>query len=197
MSHTRFPRTSRLRRGYHCRQVDSFLERVESALDGVRAVPSAAEVRRAGFELVRRGYQVAAVDDHLDDLEGHVGVVMREAHDRGAGSDPEEEEQDLRERLDTPYLHRFARTAALRRGYDPDTVDDFVDRVIGSLDGSDGLQLDDVRRAAFPSRRGGYDENAVDEALDRVVELLLMRRYAVDGRTRPSGPDVEAAGPVS
>ena len=51
-------RVSRLRQGYHRRQVDAFLNHVEVSLGGVFPPPTAAEVRQAGFELVHGGYVV-------------------------------------------------------------------------------------------------------------------------------------------
>ena len=98
----------------------------------------------------------------------------------------------------------------LRRGYDLDEVDDFVDLVLVRLDAPNNkaalnndneaieLTVEDVRAAGFKPRRGGYAEHAVDETLDRVVEVLLVQRRAVDGSLtgQAQEPDVEAAGPA-
>ena len=70
MSDDRFPRAGRLHKGYHRRQVDHFLNHVEVALGGVLPVPTAAEVRQAGFEMVRNGYDTLAVDEALDEPRG-------------------------------------------------------------------------------------------------------------------------------
>lgn len=180
MSHSRFPRVGRMRRGYHCRQVDAFLNHVEVSLGGVFPPPTAAEVRQAGFELVHHGYDVRAVDEHLDGLEERVLRAQTAGAGRRGRVDPAGEAAYLRDELAGPYLRRFPRAAALRRGYDRDDVDEFVDRLLAALDGAAGtapaVSAEDVRRAPFRPRRGGYREDAVDEALDRVVEHLLQVR---------------------
>jgi DivIVA domain-containing protein len=209
MTHKGFPRTSRWRRGYHCRQVDAFLAKVEQSFRGTLPPMAAFDVRRAGFELVRHGYAVAAVDAHLDVLEERVLVVQSATGGRRGRTDPESDIQFLRDQLDEPHMRRFPRSRLLRRGYDLDQVDDFVDRVLASLDllkheaagsdhGANGLTVEELRSAGFKPRRGGYAENAVDETLDRVVEVLLVQRRAVDSSltSRKPDSDVEAAGPA-
>jgi DivIVA domain-containing protein len=176
MSHTRFPRVSRLRKGYHRRQVDAFLNRVEVALGGALPAPTAAEVRQAGFELVRGGYDTVAVDEALDALEERVIAAQGLTSGRRGRLDPSGEAQFLRGELTAPYMKRFPRATSLRRGYDVDDVDDFLDHVVAALDGGGPLTVEQVRAAAFRPRRGGYLEDAVDETLDRVVELLLLLR---------------------
>ena len=83
--HDRFRRVSRLRRGYHRRQVDAFLNHVEVSLGGVFPPPTAAEVRQAGFELVHGGYAVEEVDEFLDELEERVLVRQGALPVAGAG----------------------------------------------------------------------------------------------------------------
>ncbi|MDQ1629115.1 MAG: hypothetical protein QOI54_2859 [Actinomycetota bacterium] len=173
-----FPRASRLRRGYHCRQVERFLADVELSYTGAHPPVTATDVRRAGFELVHHGYDPGAVDSRLDELEERL-LALRSASGGGrrGRDDPSSDLLFLREELVSPYMRRFARAGALRRGYDMDDVDDFIDQVADTLAGGDAqLTVDDVRRVTFRPRRGGYDELAVDETLDRVVEALLMLR---------------------
>jgi DivIVA domain-containing protein len=191
MSHRRFTRENRLHKGYHCRQVDAFLDHVEVSLGGVFPPPTAAEVRQAGFELVRGGYVVLDVDEYLDALEERVLVAQGRSAGRRGRSDPAGEAEFLKDELTAPYMQRFPRARALRRAYDIDDVDDFVDRVLATLDGIDAVSVQDVRHAPFRPRRGGYREDAVDDAMDRVVEhLLLVRRYGTSPeeqrRARPA-----------
>ena len=208
MTHKRFPRTARWRRGYHPRQVDTFLANVDSSLQGTLPPMAAGDIRRVGFELVRHGYLVAAVDAHLDMLEERVLVVEGANSGRRGRTDPESDVQFLRDQLDKPHMRRFPRSGMLRRGYDLDQVDDFVDRVLARFDATNdqdpvddnesaALTVEDVRAAGFKPRRGGYAENAVDETLDRVVELLLVQRRATDSSLTGTSqePDVEASGP--
>lgn len=185
MSHDRFPRAGWLHKGYHRRQVDHFINHVEVSLSGVFPVPTAAEVRQAGFEMVHNGYDTVAVDEALDALEERVLTAQRALAGRRGKVDPAGEAEFLKGELLAPYMQRFPRAGALRRGYDVDDVDDFVDRVVASLDGQRVLTVEEVREAPFRPRRGGYREDAVDEMLDRVVELLLVvRRETGDGQIR-------------
>lgn len=182
-----FRRVGRLRKGYHRKQVDAFLGHVEVALSGALPLPTAVEVRRAGFELVRGGYDTTAVDEALDALEERVLLVQGMAAGGRALADPVGEVDDLRAGLSTPYMKRFPRAGALRRGYDVDDVDELVDTLVTSLDGTGpAVSVEDVRSACFRPRRGGYREHDVDEMLDRVVELLLVLRHGV--ARPPSGP---------
>lgn len=189
----RFPRTGRLHKGYHRKQVDHFLNHVELALSGAMPPPSAAEVREAGFEMVRGGYVTGDVDRALDVLEER--VLVAQAAGRRGRSDPASEVAFLKGELTAPYMARFPRARGLRRGYDIDDVDAFIDQVLAALDVNDPtasspsssrISVDVVRSAPFRSRRAGYREDAVDQMLDRVVELLLVLRQEHSGRT--AGP---------
>lgn len=203
MRHSRFPRTHRWRRGYHCRQVDAFLAHVESSLQGTLPPMAASDIRRAGFEMVRHGYAVAQVDAHFDELEERVLVVESATSGRRGRTDPDSDVRFLREQLDQPHMRRFPRSRLLRRGYDLDEVDDFIDLVLARFDALNGdesrsLTVEDVRATGFKPRRGGYAERAVDETLDRVVEVLLVQRRAA-GRSltgQSQEPDLGAAGPA-
>jgi DivIVA domain-containing protein len=203
MSHHQFPRTSRWRRGYHRRQVDEFLAKVELSLQGSLPPMASADIRRAGFELVRHGYTVQLVDAHLDKLEERVLVVEAETSGRRGRTDPESDIQFLRDQLGQAYMRRFPRSRMLRRGYDLDEVDAFVDRVLARFEAQNDnearhLTVEDVRKTGFKPRRGGYAEESVDEMLDRVVELLLVQRRATESAMpgHRQEPDVEAAGPA-
>jgi len=192
----RFPRTGRLHKGYHRKQVDHFLNHVELALSGAMPPPTAAEVREAGFELVRGGYVTSDVDHALDALEER--VLDAQTAGRRGRSDPASEVAFLRGELSAPYMQRFPRARGFRRGYDIDDVDTFIDQVIAALDvtdpaahgpGSSRVSVDVVRSAPFRSRRGGYREDAVDQMLDRVVELLLvLRQEHSDHSSGPTTP---------
>jgi DivIVA domain-containing protein len=204
MTHSRFPRSSRWRRGYHRKQVDAYLAQVELSLQGTLPPVSASDVRQTGFELVRHGYAVVAVDAHLDQLEERVIVVEGATSGRRGRIDPDSDVQFLRDQLDKPHMRRFPRSHMVRRGYDLDQVDELVDRVLarlgdaGEANDAVGLTVEDVRAAGFKPRRGGYAEQSVDETLDRVVELMLVQRRAADGSMAGQShePDVGAAGPA-
>jgi DivIVA domain-containing protein len=170
-------------KGYRREQVDGWLNRVETAMrlaDGVPTI-SSAEVRRVGFDLVRRGYDVAAVDAHLDRLEELAVAAEADAEvsvGRLADSVAGVRDADrLVHDLQAPDGERFAHAPLLTRGYDPRDVDAFVEEVLlPGLTGAAPLpDVDQVRSVVFRARRGGYDEGAVDDALDAVVDHLLRR----------------------
>lgn len=188
MTHDRFPKARRLHKGYHRRQVDAFINHIEVSLSGVFPVPTASEVRTAGFELVRRGYDTNAVDTALDALEERVLAAQSAVAGRRGRVDASSEAEFLKGELAAPYMKRFPRAKALHRGYDIDDVDDFIDRVVGSLDGQAALSVDDVRTVPFRARRGGYREDAVDETLDRVVELFLLLKQQAARETTADKP---------
>jgi DivIVA domain-containing protein len=174
----RFPRVTWWVKGYDRSQVDRYVLHTESALLAGRTSVTAADIRKVGFDLVRAGYDVAAVDRHLDALE--LRAVRLERSLVGASRVPDRRgEPAPSERLDAdaPRGRRFPRQQGLRRGYDADEVDDFVERLEATLsDTSDGdLDIDAVRSVVFRGKRGGYDEDAVDDYLDAAVELLLRR----------------------
>ena len=66
-----FPRASKLGKGYDVDQVEAFLTRARSAYeDGGRGPAMTSwHVRTVGFDLVRGGYEVEAVDAALDRIE--------------------------------------------------------------------------------------------------------------------------------
>lgn len=200
MRHPYFPRVRRVRRGYHCKQVEAFLGEVAMSINGQAPPMAASDIRRAGFELVRHGYAIGAVDAHLDSLEERVLALQSATGGRRGRIEPGQDERVLRDELDAPYMRRFPRAGALRRGYEIDAVDEFVDRVTAALAGTGEVTVQDARAVSFSSKRGGYDENAVDDTLDRVVEVLLVKRRAEgSARAAPEGtarPDIEPAGPA-
>ena len=48
-------------------------------------------------------------------------------------------------------MKRFPRVGVLRRGYDLDDVDEFVDRVVATIDGTGTVTVEDVRQRAVPA----------------------------------------------
>ena len=118
--HDRYPRVSRWRKGYHRRQVDAFVSNVEVSLSGMIPMPTATDIRRAGFELRHGGYDTSVVDAALDDLEGRVLAVQRMSAGRRGKADPSADAAVLREEVSGPYMQRFPRVrlppARLRPG---------------------------------------------------------------------------------
>ena len=170
------PRAPRWRNGYDRGEVDEFLRRLDTRIvasaAGLGDAPTAMEIRRTGFTLVRGGYDVAAVDHALDRLEVRVTELERQAN-------PSVDVPDFAAVL-RPVLGRcpsqlFSRVGALQRGYDPDEVDDYCQALARHTDGLavPPPRIEDVRAVTFSARRRGYDEDEVDAFLDAVVDSLL------------------------
>jgi DivIVA domain-containing protein len=103
-----FPRVGRLSRGYARRQVDTYLARVETAHASGRLTSrtTAAAIRRAAFDLVLHGYQPAAVDAALDELEQQALAL-----DAAARGDRSTQEYELASRRASCATARPGRTA--------------------------------------------------------------------------------------
>jgi DivIVA domain-containing protein len=170
------PRAPRWRKGYDRGEVDEFLHRVDTRIvasaAGLGEAPTALEIRRTGFTLVRGGYDVAAVDHALDRLEVRAVELERQGNPPG---DVPDLADVLRPVLGRCPGHLFSRGGALSRGYDADEVDDFCQWLARHTDGPTVLppRVEDVRAVTFSARRRGYDEDEVDAFLDAVVDSLL------------------------
>ncbi|MEU6430885.1 DivIVA domain-containing protein [Microbispora sp. NPDC046973] len=96
-------------------------------------------------------------------------------------------------------MNRFPRVMAVRLGYDPGQVDDFVRRIertlgLGPLDGPP-VTADEIRNAKFAVKLGGYNETAVDFALDAFIVAVEARagQTASAASTAPAVPAPSAA----
>jgi DivIVA domain-containing protein len=178
-----FPRASRLVKGYDLKQVEAFLARARSAYEDSGRGPQMTSwhVRTVGFDLVRGGYEVEAVDAALDRIEDAFARREKQRGEERAGaagwqSQMRTQEQSLRAQLARPDGDRFPHGSGLELTYAPDQVDELCRQIEESFSLSRPLAPDTVRLAVFKSRRGarGYREASVDAFLDRVVELLVV-----------------------
>jgi len=174
-----FPLTSGRTRGYRPDAVDEFLARARAAFESEDAgeVDSTA-VRTAAFPLVRRGYQVAAVDAALSRIEDAFAAREREQalSRRGARAwvgQSRRLAQEILDRLTRPKGHRFRRVGPLRFGYRVDEVDLVADKIARFLEDGEPVTVDQVRSVAFRMQRRGYSEAQVDAVLDATVEVML------------------------
>jgi DivIVA domain-containing protein len=204
----RLPRVSWLRRGYAVRQVDAAVRTVEQALAQDPPGVTATDVRRLGFELRHHGYQIAATDALLDELElrctkAALGAVPPWQVADEATRDLER----LRNSTGPADGARFPRVGRLRRGYDVAQVDRLLERCTSDLGElrvtaessprTGTVAPDDVRGTVFRRSRHGYQEEAVDRTFDEVIDLLLRRDALVAGlapRGRSSSRDSRADG---
>lgn len=162
-------------RGYRAEHVDAFLAR--AATGEVTAL----QARTVGFDLVRGGYDVGAVDERLDELEDELaGTERRSARvrlgEKAFVGQLTTQAQALRSRLARQHGDRFARASGLTAGYDVTDVDALLDQVGDYLDGHHPLTVEAVRTAVFGARRGSraYSEQPVDAFLDRVVAVIAQ-----------------------
>jgi DivIVA domain-containing protein len=177
-----FPRSGFLSRGYDVDQVDAFFARARVAYEqaGRRAAMTSRDVRKAGFDLVRGGYDVAQVDSALDRLEDAFAAREQQAlsdrlGEQGALDALTRRARDLRGRLVRPDGERFDRATGFTRGYAVADVDALCAGLLRYFEEGEDMSVDEVRRAVFRTRFGSraYAEAQVDAFLDRVVEVML------------------------
>ncbi|GAB3664445.1 hypothetical protein GCM10027589_28520 [Actinocorallia lasiicapitis] len=160
-------------RGYFGEEVDALIVRIEATLgrseDDVPEVTSA-EVRKAGFASVVRGYDRRAVDEALEEY-----IRELEAFERG-DRDPYTETVGGQ----ISWLIRWIEdvefsVTRMRAGYAEKDVDAFLDRVVAGLRGdAPAVSAADARTCVFRSAflGPGYDELEVDRFLDQLAAAL-------------------------
>ncbi|MBT0995732.1 DivIVA domain-containing protein [Cellulomonas sp. DKR-3] len=181
MSDGMFRTVSGFRSGYDPDEVDEFFDHARAMYEqGPAAALSAKDVRRVGFEMVRRGYATAAVDAALDRLESAFVARARAEHVAQHGQDAwmaqlGEQARTLYGRLGRPDGDRFAPPVGREPGYEPADVDELCHRLVAYFDQGVPLTSGEVRSATFRRRKGqhGYGEPAVDAFVARAVEVLL------------------------
>jgi DivIVA domain-containing protein len=173
-----FPLTSRRQKGYEPAAVQAFLDRARAAFESDDGEIDAEAVRRVAFPLVRRGYQVTAVDAALARIEDALAARERERALSRAGARAwvgrsRELAQEVLDRLSRPRRRRFDRVGPLHYGYRIDEVDIVADKMARYLESGGELTVEQVRTVAFRMQRGGYREAQVDAVLDAVVKVML------------------------
>lgn len=180
MSENSFPRAGFFTRGYDPSQVDEFFAKARKAYEG--GVPaekfSAAQVRGAHFDLVRRGYQTSAIDQAMDRLEA--AFVRRDRADNVAVNGSQAWMERVAQRATTLYPRmlrprgkRFAHPDG--KGYDAAQVDELLDRLAEYFDSDEGMTSAEIRNATFKTAKNekSYKEGVVDAYLSRAIEVLL------------------------
>lgn len=174
-----FPTVGRWASGYDREEVEEFFERAKAAYENGEISMSSADVRSAAFDLVRHGYDPAAVDAALDRLE--TAFVQRDRSEFVSRNSQDawmeqvaERATSLYPRLVRPRGERFA-PPERGRGYQREAVDDLLDQLVAYFDEGAELSAADLRSATFPaaSRSSAYAEGPVDAYLDRAIEILL------------------------
>lgn len=167
------------KRGYDEHQVDEFMERLASALDGSGSL-TGNDVRRVVFAkppVGKRGYDEEQVDVLLDTA----AAVL----DERAGGGPNPPATAASNARQEPLSGYQLRQAVLphapigTRGYDKRQVDEYLERLADTLDRS-GMAppADQMRRVCFDLTNGlrrGYRVEEVDALLDRITAELRRR----------------------
>ncbi len=187
---------------YDANQVDAFLARVEATLRGVDTLTSG-EVLTTRFPPQPpggRGYHEASVDALLVQIAASLKQLSGRSMAKPAmwpGMSPTRQPPPQQPPPAIPTVTLTARevrdvafaSAPLGEpGYEPDEVDDFVDRVEATLRGRDWLAPADVREIRFtvlPAGTAGYDTQEVDAFLNLVKDQLVAAHSTVDPTVSP------------
>lgn len=179
----RFPRVMGMRSGYDPVEVDGLIARIEATLgrgpQDAHQV-TADEVRRATFTSRRGGYNETAVDFALEAfvvaLETRLKSPVRMALVEPTG-------EMLREEWFEAQAARVERVAfrpgRMGTGYNEDSVDAFLDRIVATLRGTTdhAVTAQEVREVKFATVmfRAGYLIVDVDAFLAGIADVLDQR----------------------
>ena len=161
--------------GYSKTEVDLLIARAP----GQYASPTAhvldwRELSNHVFSMEKNGYQPAAVDAAIEKLQDT--FAQKELAERIVAIDPIA--QALAARVSRPKGKRFKRANVLGLGYSRSQVDAVLTLVGDYLEGTEELQIGEVRELKFKLKRGGYIESQVDAYIDRLVEHIQTKRFA-------------------
>ena len=177
-SRASFPETRGREKGYEKQPVDEFLDRARASFERGSDDLTSADIRKAAFPLVRRGYTITAVDAALGRIEDAFAARERSSAVAVSGArawvgHTRELAQEVLDRLSRPARERFDRVSRLQYGYRVPEVDLVADKLAGYLETGAPVTVEQVRAVAFRMERGGYREMQVDAVLDAVVEIML------------------------
>ncbi|MDR0481559.1 MAG: DivIVA domain-containing protein [Cellulomonadaceae bacterium] len=181
MSESMFTSVSRFKTGYAKDQVDEFFTTTRQAYEGTAVDDvTATDIQNASFDLVRGGYETAAVDGALNRLEAAFVARTRAQFIAVNGNDAwmtalADKARTLYPRLSRPAGSRFSPPDKGKPGYLRADVDDVCDRLVGYFDRGEPLTAAELRSSTFAKARvkDGYAEGPVDAFLGRATEVLL------------------------
>jgi DivIVA domain-containing protein len=192
-----FPTVGKKNFGYDPVEVDAFiaLARDQYARPESRVINWKTLVA-TGFQLVKDGYDVAAVDKAIEKLEDTFAERdLKSPTFQFPVVNKAEQLIKLRallaSRVARPKGKKFARAGVLGLGYSRKAVDALVTLVGEFLENQETLELDELRGLNFKVVRGGYVESQVDIYIDRLVEFIQTQRFTpkpVDPYFVPSAP---------
>ncbi len=162
--------------------MDAFIEkaRVQYSNPNSELVTSNS-LRNTEFDLIKGGFEIAAVDTAMDRLEDTFAKreIERQMNLKGQSAVLDRLDRIIeivQGRLVRPKRRKFSNVGWLLRGYSRSQVDQLCAQIQTHLDSGEKLQLNVVRRAIFKAKRGGYVEAQVDAFLDRVAEILQIEK---------------------
>ena len=181
---TTFPRSRKSKQGYNVDQVEDFLEEARRAYSATPDQPNvldADNIRTMAFAMQKGGYSTNHVDAALERLEDAFASRERERVVAQEGdavwySKARSSAQTILDRLARDEGHKFSRVGLLTRGYSPQDVDSFTQRMVGYFQHGKPLSVDQVRTVVFRSVKRGYNEQQVDLLLDSVIDVMLAVR---------------------
>lgn len=161
--------------GYSKTEVDLLIARARDQYASPTAhVLDWRELSNHVFSMEKNGYQPAAVDAAIEKLQDT--FAQKELAERIVAIDPIA--QALAARVSRPKGKRFKRANVLGLGYSRSQVDAVLTLVGDYLEGTEELQIGEVRELKFKLKRGGYIESQVDAYIDRLVEHIQTKRFA-------------------
>ncbi|MEY4397605.1 MAG: hypothetical protein RLZ53_181 [Actinomycetota bacterium] len=178
-----FPTVGKKNFGYEPAEVDAFiaLARDQYARPESRVINWKTLVA-TGFQLVKDGYDVAAVDKAIEKLEDTFAERdLKSPVFQFPLVNKTEQLIKLRtllaSRIARPKGKKFERAGVLGLGYSRKVVDALVGLVGEFLEDQEALELDELRGLKFKVVRGGYVESQVDTYIDRLVEFIQTQRF--------------------
>lgn len=177
-----FPLNKKSVLGYQVDQVDTIVAKArEQFANPAAGLIKAAELREYEFDLAKGGYSISAVDSALDRLEDAFAEREAKALKVSLGdfafNDKLSKLSDLIfQRCERPKGKHFDRSGLLLKGYSRKQVDQLLARIYRHLSASQALDVNEVRRITFTTKRNGYAEHQVDAFISRTVELLQLEK---------------------
>jgi DivIVA domain-containing protein len=169
--------------GYETTAVDSVIEvaRAQFADPGSHVL-EASSLRAKQFELVKGGYRIDSVDAALDRLDDAFAeqeanrLLVRSGH-QGAMERLAAMRETISARYSRGRAKAFKRQPWWQKGYSVRQVDQLLQRVEQTVEGSASVGVHQLRQVTFSPKWAGYNEAQVDAFLDRAVQYLQISKH--------------------
>lgn len=178
-----FPSAGKRELGYDKSQVDAFIQRARDQYSRPDSkVIDWRSLNAERFDLVKAGYDIAAVDSAIDKLEDTFAERdIKSPVFQFPVVTNQEKLTDIRNlllnRMSWPRGKKFERSRGLEVGYSRKSVDRFLELVEEFLEDGNSIDLAELRELTFKIQRGGYIESQVDQYIDRLQEFIQTQRF--------------------